>query len=302
MCLWWCAVLLVLGLTGPGRPEAATVRPTPARAVADQPPGYTDGCHLDQRQTTPRGCVYGDRRARRTMALVGDSKARQWLPTLDRYGKAQQWRIVVHTKSACPFSQADVPQPRSSSSYASCTRWNDRVLARLRHDRPQVVVVSLYDKYARASRTVRTTTQRRDAMARGLRASWRAVTRAGSQVVVLNSTPYMGTPYRRHPAWLPASCVAAHRSSPHVCDVPAATALRGPGVWSPRDRDRVLAGLRRVHLVDLNDRLCSARTCRVVSRGVLVYRDAHHLTATVARSLYPDLRNRLDPLLRPVRR
>ncbi|MCL3817081.1 SGNH hydrolase domain-containing protein [Aeromicrobium wangtongii] len=276
---------------------SVAIRPAPSRAAADLPPGYTNGCHLDQSRTTPRGCVYGDKRAKRTITLVGDSKARQWLPTLDRYGKAAKWRIVAHTKSACPFTQAAVPQARTGRRYVSCARWNDRVLSRLRRDRPRVVVVALYAKYALASRTATTTEQRQAAMAQGMRASWRSVTKGGSELVVLNSTPYIGMPYRRHPTWLASACVAAHRTRTGLCDVPAAKALSGPAVWTPQDRDRVLTGLDDVHLIDLNPRLCSSRTCRVVLGHVLVYRDTHHLTATVARRLYPYLRNRLTPLL-----
>jgi hypothetical protein len=278
-------------------PAEAAIRPDPARADADKPAGYRNGCHLDQRSTTPKGCVYGDKDARRTITLVGDSKARQWLPTLDRYGKKKKWRIVAHTKSACSFSQADLPLPGSQKRYRACMTWNDKVLARLKKDKPRVVVVALYNKYARQTATARTGEQRRTAMASGMRSSWRAVTRAGSQVVVLNSTPYIGRPYPGHPSWEAPDCVAAHPSDPSACDVPAGPALTARSVWSDQDRARVTNGLRGVDVIDLNPRLCGPAVCPVVIGGVLVYRDNHHLTATAARWLYPYLRNRLDPLV-----
>jgi hypothetical protein len=290
-------VVAALGLT----PATAAIRPDPSRADADKPAGYKDGCHLNQKSTVPKGCVYGDRKAKRTMTLVGDSKARQWLPTLDRYGKKQKWRIVAHTKSACSFSQADLPLPGSSKPYKACMTWNDKVLARLKKDKPDVVVVSLYNKYARPSAAARTETKRQAAMAKGLRSSWRAATRTGAQVIVLNSTPYIGRPYPDHRTWEAPACVAAHRSDPTWCDVPATPALTARSVWDDRDRARVLDGLPRTALVDLNPRLCNTETCSVVlpsgTNHILVYRDTHHLTATAARALYPYLRNRLDSLL-----
>ncbi|MET0448528.1 MAG: SGNH hydrolase domain-containing protein [Aeromicrobium sp.] len=288
-------LLLVSGVTPTS--AGAAIRPDPVRADADKPAGYRNGCHLDQRTSTPKGCVYGDKKARRTITLVGDSKARQWLPTLDRFGKARKWRVVAHTKSACSFSQADLPLPGSSRRYRSCMTWNDKVLARLRKDPSRVVVVALYNKYARPSKAARTGPERRTAMLKGLRTSWRSVIRRGSRLVVLGSTPYIGTPYPGHPTWEAPDCVAAHRGDPETCAVPAAPALSARSVWSRQERDRAVRGLRRTTVVDLTSKLCGPETCPVVIDDVLLYRDTHHLTATAARWLHPYLRNRLDPIL-----
>ncbi|MET0766083.1 MAG: SGNH hydrolase domain-containing protein [Aeromicrobium sp.] len=290
------SLMLVSGVTMTS--ASAAIRPDPARADADKAPGYKNGCHLHQKGSTPNGCVYGDTKAKRTITLVGDSKARQWLPTLDRYGKKKRWRVVAHTKSACSFSQADLPMPSSQKRYTSCMVWNDKVLARLKKDKADVVVVALYNKYARKSKTARTTAQRQAAMFKGLRSSWRAVTRSGSRLIVLNSSPYIGTPYAGHPSWEAPDCVAANRSRPSVCDVPAARALTARSVWTDQDRSRVLHGMTRANVIDLNPKLCGPDVCRVVIGDVLIYRDNHHLSATAARWLYPYLRNRLDPLIR----
>jgi hypothetical protein len=297
----FCSGVLVIGVALVAAvavaPANAAIRPDPSRAVADKPPGYSNGCHLDQRSSTPKGCVYGDKKARRTITLVGDSKARQWLPMLDRYGKTRKWRIVAHTKSACSFSQADLAGPGATKRYPSCMTWNDKVLRRLKQDKPRIVVVALYKKHARKT-AARTEAQRETIMVKGLRSSWRSVSRAGSRVVVLSSSPYIGSPYPGHPRWQAPDCVAAHRADPAACDVPAATALTSPSVWTAQERDRAIRGIPRVSFVDLNPRLCNAQTCRVVIGNTLVYRDNHHLTATFARSLHPHFRRLLEPTLR----
>ena len=288
-------VALLAGLLA--APASAAITPNPARADADKPAGYKNGCHLSQRSTTPKACVYGDKNARRTITLIGDSKARQWLPTLDRYGTKNKWRVVAHTKSACSFSQAELPLPGSQKRYSACMTWNDLLLKRLKKDKADVVVVALYNKYARRTTTARTGEQRRVAMAKGLRSSWRSVTRTGARVVVLNSSPYIGRPYPGRPRWEAPDCVAAHRSDPQACDVPASRALTARSVWTETDRARVLNRMKRVDLIDLNPVLCGPEVCPVVIDDVVVYRDNHHLTATAARWLYPYLRTQLTPII-----
>ena len=49
-----------------------------------------------------RICPTGDLRGRTTVAVYGDSRAGQWLPAIDRFGRSEGLRVVPYIKPACP--------------------------------------------------------------------------------------------------------------------------------------------------------------------------------------------------------
>ena len=55
-------------------------------------------------------CVYGDRGARTTVVLFGDSHAMQYFPALQRIAGRRHWRLVELTKAACPPAARARPQ------------------------------------------------------------------------------------------------------------------------------------------------------------------------------------------------
>jgi hypothetical protein len=57
------------------------------------------------------------------------------------------------------------------------------------------------------------------------------------------------------------------------------------------------SGLSHISTLDLSDLVCGPAVCETVQRGMVVYRDRSHLTATFARSLAPSLFQRMAPLI-----
>ena len=92
-------------------------RPTSTAARCPPPP------------PTPVACTFGDPQGSTTVALVGDSKAMQWLPALEEAAATRGWRVVTYGKSACAFS--DAPAAQAGAAYPECDAWNAR-----RHGRP----------------------------------------------------------------------------------------------------------------------------------------------------------------------
>jgi hypothetical protein len=109
-----------------------------------------------------------------------------------------------------------------------------------------------------------------------------ALVKAGSKVVVMADTPYQkqDVPY----------CIASHPPG----DWAACTGSRSQ-VLDGRTEPLVTAAqsTRGVSVVNLNDYLCTKTDCPVVIGGVIVYKDAHHLTQTYAKSLEPFLESAL---------
>ena len=79
------------------------VRPPLSEARADEERLRADGCLSFEPVRVPPDCVYGDRKGKITVALVGDSHAAQWFPALADVARRHHWRIVTFTKVACPF-------------------------------------------------------------------------------------------------------------------------------------------------------------------------------------------------------
>jgi hypothetical protein len=59
------------GLEQDERPVPGNLRPSLARAGADRPPSYRDGCHLQPGETTPKLCVYRLRKQPRPSWCLG---------------------------------------------------------------------------------------------------------------------------------------------------------------------------------------------------------------------------------------
>lgn len=265
--------------------QVASMTPDPARVRADYPNVYRRGCHQRERAPEATACVDGDPASPFTAALVGDSHAAQWAPTLQAIATTRKWRLVSYTKSSCPMAQVPVLSRTNDRPYPSCTEWNDNVRQALTGDqRPDLIITTHADYQIHRSGTPLPAAEDHQAMVAGLRASWRPLTEAGIPVVVLRDTP--------DPPTNIAECVSAHPTDLTSCAFPRTS---GQSAAGPAQAEAV-AGIANAHLVDLNDAICPTEHCAPVIGGAIVYRDSNHLTATYARTLAP----RLDAALRKI--
>lgn len=242
----------------PYRPDALTVRDD--RAVV-----YDNGCHQDGEDPEVIACEFGPAAATRTIALVGGSHSAHWLPALREIADGRGWRIVSLTKSACRFT-AD-----PDDDHSSCRAWNDGVLEKLAELRPDAVF------------TTSTTGQGgRDSTPEGYLPQWQRLAQLGITVLAIRDVPW------------------------HDFDVPECVAQHGPEVLRCGG-ERAAHGLARpalveswpdvpgnVRFLDLTDYLCGPFHCPAVVGNVLVYYDAHHLSASYARSLAPFLAEAIE--------
>ncbi|WP_433316995.1 SGNH hydrolase domain-containing protein [Micromonospora chersina] len=279
------AVLTAGGATGAGVPvdHVPSVVPDPSAARDDLPSVYPDRCHAGPTERAVLRCAYGPQDATVTIAVVGDSHAAQWVPTLRAIAERRNWRLLTYTKSGCPALDVEVVGADGQRPVDTCAAWNRDLPGRLAADRPNLVVTSSYNYSAYRNGQTLKGSEGRDALVDGMRRTWRSLARI-APVVVLRDTPA--------PRLDVAECVSAHREELTRCAVPRDEALAGIG---PLQVDAA-QGLSGVRLVDLNDVICPADRCAAVIGGVLVYRDTNHLTATYARTLA----GRLDEQLQMV--
>ena len=97
-------------------------------------------CNSSMHVTRSRICPTGDLRGRTTVAVYGDSRAGQWLPAIDRFGRSEGLRVVPYIKPACP------PYPLrvivwGGADFDNCHAWRDWAVERIRELDPDVVVI-----------------------------------------------------------------------------------------------------------------------------------------------------------------
>ncbi len=258
---------LVKGLQVTEAPR--NLNPSIENASIDQPESTKNGCHADYLVVGQGACVYGKKSAKRTMVLFGDSHAQQWLPALDRQGKRMGWKVVAWTKAACPVADIAIVNDELRREFSECYDWRDRTIRRIAALDPDIVVVSQSDSVP--GEQVGNT-------------SWADATAASLARLQAEDIPVayvLDTPI---PSRDIPDCVATHLSDVGACNLDRATATRYAGRREALDET---LSRRGITAWDPAEVLCTSQSCPIVVGGLLVYRDASHLSATFSEWLAP---------------
>ena len=156
------------------------VVPTPEVAQGD--PNYS--CYVPPPSRPVPVCVFGvgSTHARATVALLGDSHARQWRAGLEVVAEEARWHVDSLTRSGCPFTTAPLLYLGEPADY-ECERFNHRVIAWLRlHPKIDTAFVAEW--------TVRfPTAPSFPAFEHGYVDAWRALPQSVKHIVVIRDNP-----------------------------------------------------------------------------------------------------------------
>lgn len=250
------------------------VVPTPAAALrAPNAP-----CAIPRRRY-PMVCEFGapESRARRRIALVGDSHAVHWRAALGPVAQARRWAGFSLSRNGCPLSTAK-PILRGTLG-EQCLRWRTAVHGWLvEHPGVDTLFVSQHRVRIRGSYA--------DEVA-GYLAAWRAVPRSVKRIVVIRDTPV-------RPKGTRACVVRAIRRRANAGRACASRRTRALRPDPAADAARRAGG--RVRLVDMTRYFCSPRQCFPVVGGVLTHKDSGHITAAFGATLAPLLGRRLTAI------
>jgi peptidoglycan/LPS O-acetylase OafA/YrhL len=253
------------------------IRPIPTEARNDRGRAYDEGCLAVGDQLVSADCVFGDAESDRTVVVLGDSHALQYLPGMRRIAEEKGFRLVGLTRGRCVVADVDYRE--------RCDRWRENSLRRIETgESPDLVVISTGtdDRYLvnRGDRKL-SRDESQPYLTSGLARTINRIRKTGSRVVVVRDQTRVPFP--------PNECVGDNLNDLRKCDF-------RPDRRSEWAFDRDAARVAGVKLIDPERILCPGGTCPSVIGGALVYRDSYHLSATFSRTLAKWLERRLpDP-------
>ena len=256
---------------GRRRPPKVPSNLSPGLGAArdDLPQVYDDGCILDLGEATPKRCVYGDPNGSVTIVLFGDSHAAEWMPAMDQVARQNGWRLIVHTKKACPT--AEIPTEKDPNR-TDCVPWREAVIQQIAQLQPDLVVMSAY-RYkqvgAAAGRDPDTVWREGiDLTVSKVRPLTRHLLLLGDSATPLDDVP---------------SCLAGNLSNVSTCMNTRDGAVRPGRLAVERD----VAAQYDADFIPTSDWMCTDTSCPVIVGNVLMYRDNSHITATASVLLAP---------------
>jgi peptidoglycan/LPS O-acetylase OafA/YrhL len=264
------ASAIVHGFSVCPRDPAGRMVPDPVVARSDWSDAYRDGCWIYTPFSARTTCRYGQGKVR--IALVGNSHAGQWLPTLQVLAKRHGWTITTFLASRCNATDATLELWGGTQGCLDYGRW---ALDETRGRQFDLVVTS--ERQSVDAEEGATTRQAAYAGYRSYLKRWSA---GGTRILILRDTPFPGRTLGAVP-----DCLASHRDHQGACD-------GRPDEW--RSIDPLVdasedLGLSGVTTIDTTRFFCTATRCPAVIGTAVVYFDGSHMTATYARTIAPFL-------------
>jgi peptidoglycan/LPS O-acetylase OafA/YrhL len=248
------------------------------QAHVDAPVIYSMGCDDWYHSDRVRFCAFGSQDASHTAVLMGDSIGAQWFPALAEIFNRPSWRLMVLTKSSCPMVDEPYFYARIGREYVECSNWRRQALLQVALIKPDVVMLGTVqsDDFSQAE------------WVQGTERLLSVLSPASGHVYIIRGTPHLafdGPNCLAAQDWLPWLHAASGR-----CEAPAFSA-HDNNVY--RWLQQAATGFGNVTMIDMNPLICPHGECSAERNGMVVFRDAQHLTASFIQSLAPQLQERM---------
>ncbi|MCV7348962.1 acyltransferase [Mycobacterium parmense] len=262
------------------RDVPSNLQPPLAGVAAEHQAMLFNGCLREPFQTGQPECAAGDTASTTTVALVGDSHAAMWNPAFQQVAAQRRWRLEMLAKGACPLNDVPISNQLFSGlveHFEHCEEWRGQIMARLRAERPRLIVLSLWRGYSNGNGSgwlsgfTAYDTAWIDSMTR-LVQQLRAT---GATVLVLGPVP---DPHISVP-----TCLSGHLDDATACSPLKSHAVNQQGIAAETAATKAGGG----QYTDLTDLFCAVNRCPVIVGNTLVYVDETHLTLEYSRLLAP---------------
>ncbi len=275
---------LVFGLVWHLRPDSAQQ----ARYIAartDNPGFVRDGCSPALTENRVIVCEFGLKTSPTTILLFGDSHAAHWFPALQRIADQRRWRLVTVIKTSCMLADVTTVHHRLGREFTECAMWRNSALQQIIGIKPDLVIAS---NSVRLSKGIRADGKRisLEDWIDGYRKTFMPLNTANIPTLLVRDVPAMrlNVPL----------CLS--QASFHSEDPTQACATKREDVLNEtlfQTQVEAIKGLEAISILDITDSMCDSAVCYPIRDGMIIFRDAGHLTATFSRSLAPVLESHM---------
>ncbi len=257
-------------------PEEGDFKPTPDVAPQDyRGNGNKEGCWTDIDFKRFKSCNYGSKKAKRTVALVGNSHMAQYLKSFAGWTENHDLRVVTFLVPQCFAIDTKIDftnRPGSKGLTERCYEWGQWAHKQAAALDPDLIVTS--------ERTYRKPIK---PLPEGKDATWRKGYRDyiegwvddGHRVLVVRDNPV--------PEFKVPGCLKKNPKRFSAC-------AGNPQEWLPPDplvQAAESLDSTLISVLDLSKYMCTEKVCPPVLGGLSVYRDHSHLSGTWVDSLEP---------------
>ena len=249
----------------------SNLNPALAEAAAEGNALLLNGCLRYLSQRGQPECASGDTASTTTVALFGDSHAAMWNPALLQIANQRHWRLEVMARTVCAPMDLPFFSPELHRRFIECDQWRTQILARLRAEKPRLVVIGMSRRYG----PERGFPSYGPAWLDSLPTFIRQVRATGAKILVLGPIP--------DPQSVVPVCLSAHLDDATACSPTRSVAVNDVGIAAELAATEAGGG----QYADLTELFCTNERCPVIIGNTLVYLDGNHLTLEYARLLAP---------------
>lgn len=249
-------------------PDTRGTAPSRASVREDLPASNTEGCVGENDDSSTPDCSFGPTDGEETWVLVGDSHMDQYLPAFADIAEENNITLITFLHANCPYNAEQTTQDLDLAG-SPCQQANEQTTEEINDLDPDLVITTNWsDREWDGDPT------------EGFVKQWEELE---APIIVLGDNPAMLGGDQT------TACVVDNYPDTEACSIPVQDAL-------PVDYQRIAAERTKadIELIDLTDLFCTDSECPPVIGNVMVYRDAHHLTATYTETLAPELYERVE--------
>ena len=228
-------------------------------------------CKDDWLMITPspkNRCVLGDTSSSKTIALVGDSHAQEWIVPLESFAKKHDFKIITFTKASCTLTDIQLFDTYLNRDYPECKLWANEVFGQLNTLKPDVIIAN-EEIYPNA-----TPDKFREYMEK---------LKAISTIVIkIEDNP-------RSKIYVP-ECLSKNFKTPSQCNLLASDAIYFKE--QSENEAKILKELK-IPFIKTQEWFCFEQNCPVIIDNIIVYIDSNHITKSFAIYLTTVLENKL---------